>query len=269
MSFVRKYPEPLPFHKFISLIHQANLELQKIEQFLQKVTENPILLFEEAHIYLKSHRNMVVSVINTPYVNPEKIKPQDFQIYLGSLLDKAIKEWAEKRNLPYDVSVRVRNPNYFPSLFAVYVDGHETIQFHLFEKWYGIRQIILSDQEVRDKSKKITDSIQEQIKEIEKEIQKWKKIQKNPFSTIKRPLDVFTVPYLVLFKWKVIKENLQKKIQKLYNEKSNLMKELEKERKCINEQIHYYQMKKKHIDAVLPFFKELNYTLQTEKHKLY
>lgn len=62
---------------------------------------------------------MVVSVINTPYVNQEEIKPQDFQVYLGSLLDKAIKEWAEKRNLSYDVSVRVRNPNYFPSLFVV------------------------------------------------------------------------------------------------------------------------------------------------------
>jgi hypothetical protein len=269
MTYVRKYPEPLSLDKFISLIKQAAFELQEVEQFLQKATENPMLLFQEAHIYLKSHRNMVVSAMNTSYDNPEKIKPQDFQVYLSSLLDKAIKEWAKKRGLSYDVSVQVRNPNCFPSLFAVYVDGYETIQFHLFERWYGIRENVLSEQEVKDRYKKFADSIQKQLEQIEKEMQKWQKIQKNPFSTIKRPLDIFTVPYLLLFKWKTIKENLQKKIQKLYNEKSWLMEELEKEKERIDEQIHYYQMKKKHIDAVLPFFKELNYTLQTEKHKLY
>lgn len=47
------------------------------------------------------------------------------------------------------------------------------------------------------------------------------------------------------------------------------MEELEKEKERIDEQIHYYRMKKQHIDAVIPFFQELNYDVQTEKQKLY
>ncbi|PLS19009.1 hypothetical protein CVD28_00990 [Bacillus sp. M6-12] len=259
------YPDVLPLEDFSSLIEESALELQKAQLFLTKCMKEPMLLFKEAHIYLKSNRNIVTAVMTTSYMKHDKVNPHAFQVYLASILDKAIQEWVQEKEIPYDVRVLVRNPNSFPSIFAVYVNEQEVLQFNIFDKWYGTRDIIFTEEDIRNRESKTKTINEESLKEIDQELKKWTKIKEKPTSLIRTPTDIF----VLLFKRKKLNNSLDKKVSSLQRQKEDLLKDMRREEESIPAQIEHFQKKQDYTECLIPFFKELSYSLEDEKYNLY
>lgn len=259
------YPDVLTYEDFSSLIEESAMELQKAQNFLLRTTVQPMLLFQEAHIYLKSNRNIVTAVMNTSYLKNDKVNGHAFQVFLASILDRGLQAWVEKNQIPHEVRILVRNPNSFPSIFAVYVNEQEIIQFNIFERWYGLRDVIFTEDEIRERAEKHKITNEEALKELDIELTKWTDIQQKPSSLIRTPWDIF----VLLFKRNKLNASLEKKVTFIKRQKEDLMKDIKFEEESIPGQIEHSQTKQVYRESLLPFFEELSYGLEEDRHNLY
>jgi hypothetical protein len=259
------YPDVLPYEDFSTLIEESARELQKAQNFLLRATMQPMLLFNEAHIYLKSNRNIVTAVMTTSYLKDDKVNGHAFQVFLASILNKALQSWAKKKDISDDVRVLVRNPNSFPSIFAVYVNEQEIIQFNIFDKWYGIRDVIFTEEDIRNREAENKSTNEEALKEIEEELKRWSEIKEKPTTLMRSPSDVF----ILLFKRSKLNKSLDKKLSSLHRQREELLKNIKREEESIPSQIEHFHKKQVYTDLLVPFFEELSYSLEKEKYNLY
>lgn len=261
----KNYPKVLPFSDLASFIEESTLALQKAESFLKRTNADPLLLFKEAHVYLTSEYNVLTAIMDTSYQKNKKVTPHSFQVYLGSLLGKALQTWASEQGISQKVQVLVRTPNTFPSIFAVYVNDIEVIQFNIFKKWYGMREKFLSEDEIKERAERSKQRYQEGIQDVEKKIEKWTKAKESPASLVKNLKGV----YILLFKRKNAMANIDTLLKSFEKQKKELIKLIEEEDGRIPEQIKYQQLKEASVQLIVPFFKELNYSLEDQPYNLY
>ena len=259
------YPDAIPVESFCSLIEDATLELQKSQHFLQRVESNPLLLFKEGSIYLKSTRNIVTSVMATSYLKNKTITPHAFQVYLATVLDRAFKEWAKEQDWKHEVAVLVRQPNSFPSIFAVYVDEREVLQFNIFERWYGIREKIYTEEELTEQYLKSEERTLSDIEKREKKLAYWKQVKEKPWSFIKSVKDI----HILLFKRRIMEENIEKKIASIETHIANMKQDLTIQKENIPELLEQQEKRVKISERMRVFFVELEYSLNEERHQLY
>lgn len=259
------YPDAIPVESFCSLIEDATLELQKSQHFLQRVESNPMLLFKEGSIYLKSTRNIVTSVMATSYLKNETITPHAFQVYLATVLDRAFKEWAKEQDLEHEVAVLVRQPNSFPSIFAVYVDEREVLQFNIFERWYGIRGKLYTVEELAEQYRKSEEKALPDIENSEKKLAYWKQVKEKPWTFIKSAKDV----RILLFKRKTMNENIEKKISSIETQIATMKQNLTIQKEHIPELMKQQEKQVNISERMRVFFVELGYALNEERQQLY
>lgn len=259
------YPDAPPLESFDSLLETASLELQKSKQFLQRVEGTPHLLFKEAHIYLRSARNIVTSVMSVPHLKNDQATPHAFLIYLATLLDREFKEWAKTQDWKHDISILVRQPNSFPSIFAVYVDEREVLQFNIFERWYGVREKFHTEEELMEHYQKSEKRTLSDIKKSDKKIVYWKDVQAKPWSFIKTVEDI----YIFLFKRETLNQNIEKKIVSLERNIGHMMQDLVIQRESIAETLERQEKAFTIAERMRVFFVELEYTLNEEIQQLY
>ncbi|WCK57175.1 hypothetical protein PP175_28725 (plasmid) [Aneurinibacillus sp. Ricciae_BoGa-3] len=260
----KNYPHALPALLFTNHVKETMHELNQIGDFLERASMEPMLLFTESYRVLKTANNLLVNSFQTED-RKDGLTPHAFLIFLGSLLDKAFTEWATTQQLSFQPSVKVRQPNTFPSIFAIYVEDTELMQFNIFEQWYGIQQNILTPEEIKSNLKRKEASINNMIEDLDKKIEKCQSFQKSPLSKVRSLKDT----HYYLFKRKALLEKVAKKIDRFEDLKIALVKELQEERNKIQEHLEFHADKQEKLNGILPFFKELGYALQDEKYKLY
>jgi hypothetical protein len=259
------YPDTPPVDDFLSLIANVTKELSQAQTFLMRVQDDSMLLFNEADQYLKSTRNVVTASMSLAHVKTKTMTPHTFQVYLASLLDKGFKVWAKSQKMERSVSVLVRNPSSFPSIFAVYVDDHETVQFNIFEKWYGVREKFYTEEQLREQFEKSKENTLDCIAQTEKKKTYWVQVKEKPLTFIKKPYDI----YLLLFKYQMILANVEKKISSFEHQIKDMQKSLQEQEEAIPKQVAHYKARKDIAESVTPFFVELGYSLEEERDRLY
>lgn len=111
------------------------LESQK--RFIQDSVSCPSMLFERASEFIRSTREPLFQIFNIYEDNERKMNVHEFQNYLCSIVNEHFIRYFNS----YKVEVKLRNPNTFPSIYAVYFNGFEIIQFDIFKRYYGVREI--------------------------------------------------------------------------------------------------------------------------------
>lgn len=259
------HPEAIPVHSFHLAIEEAVIELQKSQHFLQRVESEPLLLFKEGSIYLKSSRNIVTSILGTSYSKTEPVTTFAFQVYMATILDRAFKAWSKEQDWEHDVSVLVRQPLSFPSIFALYVDEREVIQFNIFERWYGIRGKTYTEEEFIEHYRKSEENTLTDIEKTKKEIDYWKQVKGNPWTFIKNFKDV----RMLLFERNTINENIEKKITAFEADISAMRRNLRSQQEGIPQLLEQQEARLEITEKMSVFFKELEYSLMEERSKLY
>lgn len=259
------YPEILPLEPFTTLIEEATLELQKSQLFLNRAKLNPMLLFKEAHIYLRSPRNIVSTVMTTSYLKDDLVTPHAFQVYLANQLNVAYNEWIEKQELNYEVSILVRNPDSFPSLFAVYVNEREVLQFNIFEQWYGIHEQFPTLEELQEQYRKSEEYQKETLEKDKTAVDYLKNVKAKPWAFVRKPKDV----RLLLFKRGLVDNNIQEKIIRKGTQMQDTKFDLQNQFEDIQITFKSKEHAKRIAEQMSMFFIELGYTLEKRTSKLY
>lgn len=267
MNIYKDLPNPLSYLDFETYFLNARKELNEAIRFLERChIDNPIHLFNESDKYLKSPWNAITSIMKAKALNDDSYNVHTFQILLASILNKAFQNWKSDEKIDGNFSIQSRNHKSFPSIFAIYHDDYdELIQFNIFEKYYGIRVPVLSEEMVIQNYKKNIESNQESLDETIKTIEYWESVIKKPSILFKTPIDA--VRYYL--KRDTILQNIDKKLNDLNLNKEDIESNIKSIEESIPEQIKRNLKRKEMIELVIPFFKSLNYLFQEDKHKLY
>jgi hypothetical protein len=250
---------------YIEAIRHSQKELEESLLFLQRALAEPKRLFTEAKEGLHSTRSMIFKAIDYRARDQKMGNQHDFQALLADKMNQVIQEWVQDRGIEGKVRIEVRTPLSFPSIFCVYYDDMEIIQFNIFEQWYGVRQKPYTEQEMIQQNEITIENHEKQIQEFKTKLDNYKKYGENPWKYVKTPMDVV----IILFKNQKLTEGLEKRI-------SNTQKRLKEEEETlqgVKEGFPYYlnkaRQERKGIDEIIPFFEELSYRLETQENKLY
>lgn len=257
----------LSYLDFENYFLNAQRELNEAIRFLERCHfDNPILLFNESDRYFKSPWNAITCIMKAKALNDDSYNVHTFQILLASILNNAFQNWKSDKKVDGNFSIQSRNHMSFPSIFAIYHDdSDELIQFNIFEKYYGIRVPVLSEEMVIQNCKKNIESNQESLDETIKSIEYWESVIKKPSILFKTPIDA--VRYYL--KRDTILQNIDQKLKDLNLYKEDIESNIKSLEESIPEQIKINLKRKEKIELVLPFFESINYLFQEDKHKLY
>lgn len=250
---------------YVEAIRHSQKELEESLLFLQKAFVEPELFFTTAKEGLHSTRSMIYKAIDYRARDQKMGNQHDFQALLAEKMNQHLQKWVQVRGIEEQVKVEVRNPLSFPSIYCIYFNDMEVIQFNIFEQWYGVRERPLSEEEIINQSNSVVRNHEEQVEKLKKQLDDYKAYRENPWKHVKVPTDIV----IILFKMKRLKEGLNKRI-------SNTEKRIKEEQdmlKGAKDSLPYYLEKRNKrqigIDKIVPFFEELSYRLETEQHKLY
>jgi len=158
--------------EFIHLFEEAKEELDKAIYFIHKLEKNPLLVFTESHIHLQSTKGASFLLLNRWNKKEHSIKGHNFQTYLAYYANLHLQEWLKEHQIEEPFHIAVRNPMQFPSIFALYHEDTELIQFDVINQWYGIRKRPLTEEELLKNHHNDINRIQKEIEEQEERIQK-------------------------------------------------------------------------------------------------
>mgnify|MGYP001167357889 CR=1 FL=1 len=250
---------------YVKLLEEARTELEAETEFLREAISEPIRFFTETKDRLKSHRSILYRVLDFKS-RRGPCSPHEFQQFLITKLDGVFQDWLQKNKKELSLSIRLRNPSTFPSLFAVYDNDTEILQFNIFEKTYGIRQRPLTEEEILMRGQ-----------EKERQLRTLKQAEERK---LKELANVKEKPYLYIFtSWEgffhlfLRYEQTMKRIRELMEWSRGKIETLDDQIKANRESlpsiIQANVNRQKAIEAAEPFFLELGYSLETRQEKLY
>lgn len=253
----QKQRELLPSEDFILKIEEEERNFIEGKELIKKCIEEPKLIFTEAREILGSPRHLVFESVGR--------MRHDFQYFLASIANNYFQEWLEEQNIEDKAEVEVRNPNSYPSIFVVYFNDEEVIQFDIFKKSYGMREKRFTEEELLQKHTKNKLRIQSEIEKEKVKLEEIIDMKANPKKYVKFWSDY----YLIWFRRKKLKKSFDRRIK--FQKKDLKFYEDELSRA---EETYFYQLEKnkrmeKAINKIEPFFEKLGYEKSTEQHLLY
>ena len=255
-----------PDDYFIESIRQSQSDLERSLAFLLKALEEPKLLYTDTKDEWISNRGMLFKALEYMAKGEKRNNLHDFQAFIADKLDRYLKEWAKNKGITEDVKVEVRNPLTYPSIFAVYYEDQEIIQFNIFEKWYGIREsLTTTEEEILSSGDTVMKTHEENIQSFVKRRAEYEGLSKKPWGMVKTPADV----YILLFKRKKVIEGLQKQLENFDKRIEHESKLLQQTKDSIPHQVERSKRKITGMDSIVPFFEELDYSLEMNQYKLY
>lgn len=262
----RNQREVKPIGYFLDGIHQAQLELEEGVRFLEKAEVDPQLIFTDAQNVLKSTKGMVYTVMKNWKSEDLSTQSHDFQAYLAYLANQYFQEWLQSQNIKESFQIEVRKSNQFPSIFAIYHETMELIQFNLFEKWYGIRQKVETEEEVTEKHNK-------RLRELDEEIQKKEKSLQEAISRRDHPLKHYkgVKNYLswVFINKKKLHQAFENLVQREEMSLNHFKKLREREVQTMPRLLEEANERRKYVGMIEPFFQHVAYSFNDKKHQLY
>lgn len=252
--------------EFVRFFQQSQEELEKGIAFIQKIEEDPSLVFTDIQSFLSSRKGVTFALLNHWREHTHEIRGHDFQSFLAYIANRHFQHWLQEKGVQEPFEIGIRNPMQFPSIFAIYHEDVELIQLDILKSWYGIRNKPLTDQQLLIQHEKelqrIDGEIQTQLERIEKE----KDRRDHPLKHYKGIKNFLA--YLF-----INKKKLHESFNKLVEKEERLLEKF-KEEKAYAELYYPYQQRDhqkrmKLIEMVEPFLKEYNYEFMTDKYKLY
>lgn len=294
---VREKRNVLPSMLFLEAIEGAKNELQDQQAFIEECIGNPQMLFSMSDQKL-GKRALTLHIMNGFLFNDGKLQVHDFQVFLADVTNQFVQTWAKTNGIKESISVEVRQPNTYPSLFAIYLDDQELIQFSILEKFYGVRDKIKNENEIRKEYQEREDQIEGNIKPLLERVNDYEFWLKQPHRYIRRHYQnkrkknvtiiengkvkqkrnikvLFKLPFLqcidhywVIFKRDHLVERLNERLE---STRKMIDQEREKLKRYppVEHYISEHQKRGELINQLLPLFREFKYRLESERYKLY
>ncbi|WP_139210538.1 hypothetical protein [Paenibacillus sophorae] len=257
----------MSFDNFKSSIDEAIEELTSQRRFIEAATKTPVLLFTTADKELKGSKSLIFTSV--------KRELHKFQEYLAELMNTYF-----QKQCTYDLTVKVRQPMSFPSIFAIYCGDIEIAQFNIYKQWYGIRDKPKLEDEINAENKRQREDKEKELKLVEEKIDKWEAVLKHPYKYV---YDFYFVNRKL--KWKSLfffvqdlsrlsfSKGLFEKIDNRISKERDKLVEIEKRyaRHSFDpkEFIRLNKERETLIKYCVDFFELHKYKLQEERHKLY
>lgn len=265
---------------FIQVIDKTIDRFQKQKDFLVQACSQPELLFRDAHQVIGSKRDHIYQIMNQWNEGKRVLQVHDFQMFLAELLNRFVQQWTKEHGIHQEVVVKVRKPNMFPSIFAVYHGDIELIQFDILQKYYGIRDAVKSEEEINGERNKFENEQNEQIERYKNEIAEYIKMKGSPFVYVwnyhrnhKSPnwfrglINEVGEYFFLLFKKRKMLMLIDEAIKSCQNAIS--LHEENIKRVDWNEKIRISKVRAELIEKLKPLFEQYGYRLETDRHKLF
>lgn len=257
--------EVKPNSLFFSYIDDAQKELNDGLAFLKKAELDPKLLFTDSDIHLKS-RGMMMAIMNHWRNENEYVKGHDFQVYVADVANRYFQDWLRQKGINEPFRLEVRNPNQFPSIFAVYHEEVELLQCNLQKKWYGVRKRPFTEEEILYRHEKGLARIEKEMKETEEELKRNLLRRDEPLKYYKGLKN--RIQYLF-----IDKKKLYESFDKFVKREESILAQQKKEKEFLTQSLPKMieESKKKgiHVEQVEAFFVELGYELNKVEGSLY
>lgn len=263
--------------KFIDRINLEVNKLNKQKEFIIQCIENPKISFDRIGEYMNK-RDTVFQIMNGHEDKENKLSAHQFQKFLCDIVNTYFEQVFKDPKL----TVKVRNGNSFPSIFAVYYDNVEVIQFDVFQKYYGKKDEIDEQVLIENHNKQLNDIKEKNVKCLAK-LQEYKFALEHTYRWIsdyyknnKKEIKIFKRLYykakdliFFTFKKKTLLSSLEKKIKQKNNEINQLESEWFRHEEAHKKNLSDNAIRKEITELVEPLFVKHLYRLETEKHKLY
>lgn len=262
----RKKQEVKDVDDFIAFFNVAINEIQKGISFMEKLEEQPSMVFTDIRKYLQSRKGASISILNHWKKHEMDVNVHDLQGLLAHYANLHFQNWLKENEIDEPFYISIRNPRTYPSIFSVYHQHIELLQFNVFESWYGIRKEPLTEEEIHSRHNNDLERIENEIKAQEEKIEKEKDRKNHPLKHYKGLKNFFV--YLFINKKKLneaFDQLIKKEISILEHLKEEkIMKEL-----MLESEIQDHKQRRYWLSLIEPFFYELNYSFQSNRNILY
>ena len=249
-------------------------QLNKQREFIERSVINPELLFDKASTTL-NRKNTVFKIMSVYEDGQRKMDVHEFQTFLCSIIRDFFKSVLNDER----VSIRVRDRMRYPSIFAVYYNDNEIIQFDIFERYYGKRNM-KTKEEIELYYKKQENEKLEELEFVNKKISNMQAAKANTLKWIvdfHKNKDKGILNKLYYGVKEVITYFPQRdKIRKLiddalakYDTQLEEIKNRYEKYSNMEADLTNLKLKEDIVSLVEPIFIKYNYRLETENHKLY
>ncbi|MFF2531373.1 hypothetical protein ACFVS2_20935 [Brevibacillus sp. NPDC058079] len=276
----RERREVLSSTFFIQAIEDVRNELSKQQEFLEKAIIVPELIFSSSHQFL-GLKGLSSQIMNRYVSGETKLQVHDFQVFLADLTNQFVQSWAKAHGIQEEIRVEVRQPNTYPSIFAIYLKDAELIQFSITEKYYGVRDEVRQEEQIRDaylqcerEEKEEYDALTLKLEEYKKWIDKPHEYIRNHYrnlheKSLRMLWDEIIEHVSIPFNKKKIIEGMNIRILELESQLEWMKRRDEVHRISVQDEISLEASKVRLIRSLLPIFKEFGYVLELNRHKLY
>lgn len=254
-----------PTEYYINAVSQIKNNLDKKALFLKKASKSPILFFTDTKDVFGSHRNLLFQCIEYRGKKEKEGTIHEFQAYIGTKLNEVLQAWKKENDIEDNLYISVRNPNQFPSSYAVYFNKKEIIQFNIFKKIYGMKSEILTEEKVLQFGQKEEMRLKQEKQIIEKKLNRLINVKEKPFENLYSPKDLF----LVLFKRKEMLKRIDEMIDRKKEVLATIEKRIERNKEHLPHILETNKQLQHYFNLLEPFFKQFNYQFETNIHALY
>lgn len=283
---VREKRQVLSSSLFIKAIEEAKNELTRQEKLLQMGVNDPSLIFDQAQKVI-GKRGLSFDVMNRDMLDGGKLKVHDFQTFLADLTNQFVQSWAKEHGIQEEITVEVRTPNTFPSLFAIYFGEVEIMQFSITEKIYGNHRKAKTDENIREEYARFEKDKEDERNRIESKLTEYETMIEDTHGYVRgfyrekaKGLKFFSKKRIRMLKNEIgehvsfffKKEKLESAVQEKIE---NLRKQLERldERyeigMTLEESLCMEQLMSDLYVKFTPMFEEFGYEHVNEQHRLY
>lgn len=261
--------------RFIARIDEVRARLKVQSELILESTENPELLFDQASKYFPSAKETIFNIMDVYEDGQRKMNAYELQEKMLQIINEFFKQQLGDTT----VEVRTRKEKAFPSLFAIYKDDVELIQFDIFKRFYG-KRTVKSKEDIEQKYIQLYLYYMSERQIFEEKISEYNSFLTEPYKYI---IDYQKNRNTELFKklWRGAKEVIEysfasakyktaanKEIQRLENKLELIENSYAKMNKR-SEEIDLLESTKDLIITLEDIFIKYDYRLETEQYKLY
>ncbi|MEK3956105.1 MULTISPECIES: hypothetical protein [unclassified Psychrobacillus] len=242
-------------------------ELEAVRVLFEQFPDDGVYLFRKYGEVISHRKHPFLNIMNSATNEEEGLSPHEFQDLLSSLLHEELLRQPFMRHWKdiYTIQIKPRNRSSYPSLFAIYINEEEMVQFRPMDKMFGIRDKIVLWNELLIQVEKESLHYQEKNILAEDKVVKFQRLIDRPAGEIKSLKDIWTI----LTKREKIRHFAQKSVNReltfLEEDKEYYEKKVDFMVKRYAERIELLEI----VGELASFFEQLDYRLETSRSSLY
>lgn len=263
------------YNVFINRIDAIKEQLDEQRELILMSLSDPMLLFDRASQIFSSRKDTIFKIMSVYEDNQRKMDSHQFQEFLCSIVDSYFQQTFKDDKL----EVKVRNPNSFPSIFAVYYDDMEIIQFDIIERFYG-KRTILTKEDIEKRYIGLYEDYQEELDRLNDKLYKMISAKNDPLGYViefhknkkKKVLNKLFYGAKELLVCGFQKDKLVSLIDKSIADYEKMIEEVDDRYSKYNnrtEDIDNLEIQEYAMKFIESMFIEHNYRFEIESHKLY